>query len=576
MYDFTEVRNAAGKIEYIETSLRGIQLLEAPLLNKGTAFSQQEKYELGLLGLLPTHELDISLQVKRTYESFQKKPNDLEKHIFLRALQDRNETLFYRLLVTHIEEMMPIIYTPTVGQACQQFGHIYRRPRGLFLAFPNKADMLTMLRNRPVKDVDVIVVTDGQRILGLGDLGAGGMGIPIGKLSLYTACGGIHPARTLPITLDVGTNNPEHLNDPLYIGWRHERVTGKLYEDFVETFIQAVQIELPNVLLQWEDFANTQAFFLLEKYRDRICSFNDDIQGTAAVTAAAILSGLRATGGKWHEQRVVLLGAGSAGAGICQLLLDEMVAAGIPEEQARRAFWSLDSKGLVYHGRAAEITPVKARWARSAAEVAHFAREASGAIGLLEVVRQVKPTILIGVSAQPGTFTEAVIKEMARGTPRPIVLPLSNPTSKIEAHPADILRWTDGKALVATGSPFDDVVVNGVRHVIGQCNNSYIFPGVGLGVTVSRAKRVTDGMFLAAANALADQTPAASEVGAPLLPRLSHIRQVSEAVAAAVAVQAGRDGVAEPMTLEQAKMKVHAAWWEPRYVPIRYRPPRPC
>lgn len=572
MYDFTEVRNAQGRIDHIETSLRGIELLEAPLLNKGTAFSQQEKTELGLLGLLPTHELDISVQVKRTYDSFRNKPTDLEKHIFLRALQDRNETLFYKLLETHIEEMMPIVYTPTVGLACQQFGHIYRRPRGLFLAFPNKADMLTMIRNRPVKDVDVIVVTDGQRILGLGDLGAGGMGIPIGKLSLYTACGGIHPGRTLPITLDVGTNNPDHLNDPLYIGWRHERVTGKLYEDFVEAFVQAVQIEMPNVLLQWEDFANTQAFFLLDKYRDRICSFNDDIQGTAAVTAAAIMAGLRVTGGKWADQRIVLLGAGSAGAGICRLLLDEMLAAGIPEAKARAAFWSLDSKGLVYTGRAAEINAVKAPWARSGAEVASFPRDANGAIGLLEVVKQVKPTVLIGVSAQPGAFTETIVKETAKGTPRPIILPLSNPTSKIEATPADILRWTDGKALVATGSPFANVELGGTRHVIGQCNNSYIFPGVGLGTIVSRAKRVTDGMFLAAANALADQTPAAAEVGAPLLPRLSQIRQVSEAVATAVAVQAGRDGVAEPLTPDQARAKVHAAWWEPKYVPIRYRP----
>ncbi len=572
MYDFTEVRDAHDHLTHIETSLRGSELLEAPLLNKGTAFSQDEKRELSLLGLLPAHELDISIQVARTYESFCSKPSDIEKHIFLRALQDRNETLFYRLVEDHIEEMLPILYTPTVGQACQRFGHIYRRPRGLFLSFPNRQDMLEMIRNRPVKEVDVIVVTDGQRILGLGDLGAGGMGIPIGKLSLYTACGGIHPARTLPITLDVGTDNPAALADPFYIGWRHERVKGALFDEFVELFVKTLQQELPNVLLQWEDFANTNAFALLDRYRDRICSFNDDIQGTAAVTASAILAGLRATGQSMADQRVVLLGAGSAGAGICQLVLDEMVAQGIPEATARRKFWSLDSKGLVYHGRPAEITPVKARWARPAGECVDWAHDAKRQIDLLETVRRVKPTVLIGVSAQSGAFTEQIIRETARGTPRPIVLPLSNPTSKIEATPADILRWTDGQALVATGSPFPDVEYNGVRHTIGQCNNSYIFPGVGLGVIASRAKRVTDAMFLAAARALAEQTPAARNPGAPLLPKLSSIKQVSIAVAQAVALQAQKDGVAEKFSAEQTLQHIRKTWWEPQYVTIHHRP----
>jgi malate dehydrogenase (oxaloacetate-decarboxylating) len=572
MFDFNEVRDAHGHVTHLETSHRGPELLETPLLNKGTAFSQDEKRELGLLGLLPAHELDISIQVARTYESFKSKPNDLEKHIFLRALQDRNETLFYRLAESHIEEMLPILYTPTVGQACQKFGQIYRRPRGLFLSFPNKADMLEMIRNRPVKDVDVIVVTDGQRILGLGDLGAGGMGIPIGKLSLYTACGGIHPARTLPITLDVGTDNPATLADPFYIGWRHERVKGRLYEEFVELFVRCVQQELPNVLLQWEDFANTNAFFLLDKYRDRICSFNDDIQGTAAVTASAILAGLRATGQNIRDQRVVLLGAGSAGAGICQLVLDEMVAQGIPEAEARSKFWSLDSKGLVYTGRAAEINAVKARWARAGAEVADWTRDGKGQIDLLEVVRKVKPTVLIGVSAQPGTFTEEIIRQTAKGCPRPIILPLSNPTSKIEATPADVLKWTDGQALVATGSPFADVEHNGVRHVIGQCNNSYIFPGVGLGVIAVKARRVTDAMFLAAARALAEQTPATNTPGAPLLPKLSDIKKVSMAVAYAVALQAQKDGVAEKLSPEQTLARIRMTWWEPRYLPVKYRP----
>jgi malate dehydrogenase (oxaloacetate-decarboxylating) len=572
MLDFDMIRNQSGKLTGIATSLRGAELLDTPLLNKGTAFTQEEKRSLGLLGLLPTHELDVSLQLARTYDSFKTRPTDMDKHIFLRALQDRNETLFYRLLSEHIEEMMPIVYTPVVGAACQQFGHIYRRPRGLFLSFPNKAEMLEMIRNRPVKDVDVVVVTDGERILGLGDLGAGGMGIPIGKLSLYTACGGIHPARTLPICLDVGTNNPAAQADPLYIGWRHERVRGALYEEFVETFVKCLRAELPNVLLQWEDFANTQAFFLLDKYRDQICSFNDDIQGTAAVTASAIMAGLRATGGSWKEQRIVLLGAGSAGAGICQLVLNEMVDAGIPEAEARGKFWSLDSKGLVFAGRAAEINAVKARWARKGEEVSGWQRDDKGQVDLAEVVRRVKPTVLIGVSAQPGAFPEGIIREMARHTRRPIVLPLSNPTSKIEAKPADILEWTEGRALVATGSPFADVTHNGVRHVIGQCNNSYIFPGVGLGTIASRARRVTDAMFLAAARALADQTPAAKEVGAPLLPRLSDIKRVSLAVAHAVALQAVKDGVAERMSDYEALQAVTNMWWEPKYLPMTYRP----
>lgn len=572
MIDYTDLHDAQGRLTGIETSLRGTELLECPLLNKGTSFSQDERREFGLLGLLPTHELDISLQTARTYESFKAKPSDLEKHIFLRALQDRNETLFYRLLSEHLEEMMPIVYTPVVGQACQQFGHIYRRPRGLFLSFPNKAEMVQMIRNRPAKDVDVIVVTDGERILGLGDLGAGGMGIPIGKLSLYTACGGIHPGRTLPITLDVGTNNPAALADPLYIGWRHERVRGHLYEEFIETFVKVVRQELPHVLLQWEDFAGNHASFLLEKYRDQICSFNDDIQGTAAVTASAIMAGLKATGQNWADQRIVLLGAGSAGSGICQLLLDEMIARGIPEADARRKFWSLDSKGLVYTGRAAEITALKAHWARTGSEVADWTRDGQGQIALLETVRRVKPTVLIGVSAQPGAFTKDVVQTMAAGTPRPLILPLSNPTSKIEATPADILAWTDGKALVATGSPFDPVSAGGVTHHIGQCNNSYIFPGVGLGVIASRAKRVTDGMFQAAARTLAEHTPAANAVGAPLLPPLKSIKPVSLAVATAVALQAMTDGVAERLTPEATAAAVKANWWEPRYTPMKYRP----
>ena len=559
----------------IETDLRGTGVLDHPLLNKSTAFTDSERDELGLLGLLPPHMEDISQQAARRYEALQAKTDPLEKHIYLRALQDTNETLFYRLLVDHVEELMPLVYTPVVGLACQRFSHIYRRPRGLFISYPQRARMTEMLANRPMRDVDVVVVTDGERILGLGDQGVGGMGIPIGKLSLYTACGGINPARTLPIQLDVGTNNPERLSDPLYLGWRHERVRGQEYDDFIEQFVGEIQRQLPGTLLQWEDFANPQAFPILDRYQDRLCTFNDDIQGTAAVTLGAILAALRVTGkqgdgGKLAEQRIVLLGAGSAGAGICQLVLDEMVAQGIDRKAGKRQFWSLDSKGLVYHGRG-ELTDVKAAWARDSSDAEALSKNAAGQIDLQEVVKKVKPTILIGVSAQPGSFSEAVVREMAAHTARPIIFPLSNPTSKCEAIPADLIAWTDGRALIATGSPFADVTHAGTRHVIGQCNNSYIFPGVGLGVVAVGARRVTNEMFLAAARALAETVPLSGDKGASLLPRLTDIKKVSVAVATAAAAKAIDQGHAEGRPASKIRPTVEATWWDPIYSPVGAR-----
>lgn len=560
--------NSAEGGQYLTTNLKGMAVLDRPLLNKSTAFTEEERRDLGLLGLLPPHVETISQQAARRYEAFCAKESPIEKHIYLRALQDTNETLFYRLLADHIEEMMPMVYTPVVGAACQQFSHIYRRPRGLFISYPDRERMTEMLANRPVRDVDVIVVTDGERILGLGDQGVGGMGIPIGKLSLYTACGGIHPARTLPITLDVGTNNPERLADPMYLGWRHERIRGADYDAFVDRFVTEVKRQLPGVLLQWEDFANPQAFPILARYRHQMCSFNDDIQGTAAVTLAALLAAMRVKNEKLAEQRIVLLGAGSAGAGICQLVLDEMVAQGVSAAEGKKQFWSLDSKGLVFHGRAA-VTDVKADWARAADEAGAFAKDPQGHITLEEVVKQVKPTVLIGVSAQPGSFTESIVKLMAQHCQRPVIFPLSNPTSKCEALPADLLSWTEGRALVATGSPFADVVLGQTRHVIGQCNNSYIFPGVGLGTIASGSKRVADGMFLAAARALAARVPL-GQTGAPLLPRLTEIKQVSLGVAAAVAKQASAEGLTpDAMDEDRARSLVTRAWWDPNYVPIR-------
>jgi malate dehydrogenase (oxaloacetate-decarboxylating) len=424
-----------------------------------------------------------------------------------------------------------------------------------------------MIANRPMRDVDVVVVTDGERILGLGDQGVGGMGIPIGKLSLYTACGGINPARTLPIQLDVGTNNPERLGDPLYLGWKHERIRGADYDSFIEQFVTEIQRQLPGTLLQWEDFANPQAFPILDRYKDKLCTFNDDIQGTAAVALGALLAALRITGGRLAEERIVLLGAGSAGAGICQLVLDEMVAQGISPAAAKRQFWSIDSKGLVYQSRG-DLTPIKLAWARDASEVAHFAKDPAGHVSLAEVVKQVKPTVLIGVSAQPGAFDEPLVRDMAAHTPRPIIFPLSNPTSKCEAKPADLLAWTDGRALVATGSPFADVHHNGVRHVIGQCNNSYIFPGVGLGVVAVGARRVTNEMFLAAARALARSVPLGEHAGASILPRLTDIKKVSIEVAVAAAIKAGEQGHAEVTSPTKVRSRVESTWWDPHYAPI--------
>ncbi len=579
MVDYREVQDVAGRTVALETRYRGSALLEAPMLNKGTAFTEEERDDLGLRGLLPPHINTLDDQIQRRYEDFCAKSTDLEKHIFLRAIQDRNETLFYALLTRYVEEMMPIVYTPTVGAACQMFSHIFRKPRGLFISYPERDRIAQILANRPYQDVDVIVVTDGERILGLGDQGAGGMGIPIGKLSLYTACGGINPARTLPITLDVGTNNPERLRDPLYLGWQHERIRGSEYDAFVDRFVKEVKRQLPGALLQWEDFANPQAFPLLDRYRGEICSFNDDIQGTAAVTLAALLSALRQTGKPLRDQRIVLLGAGSAGAGICQLVLNEMTAQGMSDHEARRCFWSIDSKGLVYRGRAeqglGEVGAIKEPWARNADEVGSWTRNATGQIELLEVVRKVKPTILIGVSAQPGSFSREVVTAMAANCDRPVILPLSNPTSKIEAHPKDLLEWTEGRAVIATGSPIKPITYGGRSYTIGQCNNSYIFPGVGLGVLAARAKRVTDGMFQAAARALAQTVPVSREPGASLLPRLTEIRPVSMAVAQAVAAAAMQDGVAERLTPEATRAAIEAIWWEPKYLPIRSRPDLP-
>jgi malate dehydrogenase (oxaloacetate-decarboxylating) len=546
----------------IETSFSGQVLLDNPLLNKGSAFPEDERREFGLLGLLPLHCSTIEEQLARTYENYRRKESDLERYVFLTALQDRNETLFYRLVEEHVGEMMPIIYTPTVGEGCRQYSHVFRRPRGLYISYPHRDEIPALLDNAAVEKVEVIVVTDGERILGLGDLGVGGMGIPIGKLSLYSVCAGIHPATTLPIMLDVGTDNPELLDDPLYLGWRHPRVRGQDYDDFIERFVGAVKQKWPQVLLQWEDFSKQNAGRLLERYRDRLCTFNDDIQGTGAVTLAGLFAAMKLLGSTLSQQRIVILGAGSSAIGICDQIVAAMVQAGHAEHDAKRKLWLVDSKGLVHDGRN-NLESSKQKYAHPAASI-----EAKG-VNFFDVVRNIHPTILIGTSGQQGAFSEDVVREMARHVERPVIFPLSNPTSKCEATPGELFNWTNGRALVATGSPFPAVSHDGRLIKIGQCNNAFIFPGVGLGVIASRARRVTDAMFSAAARVLSEFSPALNDPSGPLFPPLEVVQEVSHRVALAVGAEAVRAGLTS-MTLDSLERAVTEKMWIPQYVPLRH------
>ncbi len=540
----------------------GLRLLAGPLTNKGTAFTEAERSELGLRGLLPSAVETLDQQAARSYQEYQQQPNDLARHINLRALQDTNETLFYRLILDHVEEMLPIIYTPTVGLACQRFSEIYRRPRGLFIPYPDADRIGEILRNRPRRDVDVIVVTDGQRILGLGDQGIGGMGIPIGKLSLYTGLGGIDPARTLPVLLDVGTDNPERLDDPMYLGWRHRRVGEADYRAFVDQFVTAVRAELPEVLLQWEDFATAHALPILEQYRDQLLTFNDDIQGTAAVAVAALTAGARATGSRPREQTVVMLGAGSAGIGVSEQIVRSMVADGLAEADARARIYVVDVRGLLSDDRA-DISPAQRRLAQPAGRVP------AGADGepasFAAVVAAARPTALIGLSTATGAFTEDIVREMAAHTKRPIIMPLSNPTSRSEARPQDLADWTGGRALVAAGSPFPPLTVNGRSVPVAQANNVYVFPGVGLAVTAVRATRVTDAMMTAAATAVGQQATIDHEGRGMLLPERSHLVDTATAVARAVARAAVAGKVAPELTGAEIDAAIQRTRWTPAY-----------
>lgn len=552
----------------IETHLSGFDLINTSMLNKGTAFTNEERDRFRLHGLLPPHIGTLDVQVARRLKVLRAFNTDFERYAFLRDLQDINETLFYALLVGNLAELLPLVYTPTVGEGCQRFSEIWRKPRGLFLSYPNKHRIREILADPRLDKVRVIVVSDGERILGLGDQGAGGMGIPIGKLSLYTGCAGIHPELTLPILLDVGTNNQERLADPLYVGWQHERVTGQDYDDFVEAFVSAVIERWPNVLLQWEDFAGSNASRLLERYRDRLCTFNDDIQGTAAVATASLLAAINVTGVQLTDQRIAIVGAGSAGCGIASLLLQAMVDAGASEADARQRFFLVDRNGLLVEGMA-NITPAQAPFVQNRSAVASWTQESASEISLLDVMRNARPTVLVGVSGQRGAFTETVVRTMAEHAERPVIFPLSNPTSRSEATPEHLLAWTNGRALMGTGSPFDPVAWDGKMVPVNQTNNSYIFPGVGLGVLAAGARRVTDAMFMVAGKAVAAMSPTVNDKNGRLLPPVAQLRDVSIAVAKVVARQAQLDGVADDCDEATLSARISALFWEPHYRPYQ-------
>jgi malate dehydrogenase (oxaloacetate-decarboxylating) len=563
-----KVDPATGQ-RYMAVTQKGMPLLLNPFTNKGTAFTRREREELDLAGLVPPAVCTIQQQLERTYESFQAKTSDIERFIYLTSLHDRNDTLFYRLVLEHIDEMLPIVYTPVVGEACQKFSHIYRRGRGLYIAHDQRGQIEKILTNAGIANPSVIVVTDGERILGLGDQGAGGMGIPIGKLSLYTLCAGVSPYSTLPITLDVGTDNDERLSDPLYLGLRHKRIRGEAYQEFVDAFVAAVKRVFPHVVLQWEDFLKENALFQLARFRDELCTFNDDIQGTAGVVLAGLYGALRVTGGRMRDQKVVFAGAGASAQGISSLLVDAFVEDGLTRGEAERRIWMTDSHGLVTRDRP-NLEGFKAGFARAAEEVDGYAFRDRSRITLVETIENAEPTMLIGTSATPGCFDGAVIEAMARINPRPIVFPLSNPTSKSECTPLDALRWSEGRAIVATGSPFPPASVAGKRIRVGQCNNSFVFPGVGLGLTVSGARRVTNGMFLDAAKALAAQVTAEDIAQGAVYPELSRIRDCSFAVACATIRRAVAEGHADPEVLDHLERTVEQAMWFPEYLPIRF------
>ena len=552
----------------VEILARGFDVLHTPAINKGTAFTREERRTLGLTGLLPPAVLTIEQQAKRAYELFRRQPDDLARNVFLTAMQDRNETLFFHLLASHLVEMLPIIYTPTVGLAIQQYSHQYRRPRGIFLSIdrPDEIEEALLGAEAGADDVDLIVATDAEAILGIGDWGVGGIDICVGKFAVYTAAAGIDPCHAIPVMLDVGTDRQSLLDDPLYLGYRHPRVRGEPYQAFIDTYISTALRLFPNALLHWEDFNAVNARWILNAYRSSICTFNDDIQGTAGIVLAALIGAVRVSRGRMADQKILVFGAGTAGCGIADLVRNAMMSDGLSAEAATRRFWLVGRRGLLTDDMG-DLRDFQRSYARPSAEVAQWERDAERGFTLDQVVRQIQPTILIGTSAVTGAFSEEIVRQMAKGTAHPIILPLSNPTALAEAVPTDLIRWTDGTALVATGSPFDAVIYNGATYAIAQANNAMLFPGLALGIIVTRARLISDGMFTAAACTIAGMVDT-SQLGASILPPVANVREVSVHVAFAVAEQAAREGLARvhPPNLETA---IRDAMWEPRYRPIK-------
>jgi malate dehydrogenase (oxaloacetate-decarboxylating) len=563
------VQSADGYLARI--TARGAAVLATPTINRGTAFTLEERRELALTGLLPSGVSTLDGQLRRTYEQYRAQSSDLRKWVYLANLRDRNEVLFYRLLSEHIEEMLPVVYTPTVGLAIERFSHEFRRPRGVFLSVDRPEEVETAMRNTGLgaEDIDLLVATDAEGILGIGDQGVGGIEISIGKLAVYTAAAGIHPSRVLPVVLDVGTDNLALLNDEMYLGERHARVRDERYDQLVDAYVQACGRLFPNAMLHWEDFGATNARRILDRYADQCCTFNDDMQGTAAVVLAAAFSAVRAAGTRMRDQRVVIHGAGTAGLGIADMMVDQMVREGLSREEATRRFWALGRHGIVADDRREHLLNFQVPYAHPWSEVAEWSAPATRP-GLADVVRQVHPTMLIGTSTQSGAFTEQLVRDMAAHTPRPIIMPLSNPTSKAEALPADVLAWTDGRALVATGSPFPPVELDGITYQVAQANNALVFPGLGLGVTVARASRISQGMIAAAADAVAKLSDA-TRPGAPLLPPVRDLRPVSAAVAIAVTRAAAAEGLAQ-VPLDNPIEQVFRAMWRPEYPRLEIKP----
>jgi malate dehydrogenase (oxaloacetate-decarboxylating) len=554
MSKFKQIINKEGQIDYIEINALGQSLLTAPKLNKGSAFNAEERQAFHLLGKLPYAIETLDQQVTRIYQQFLKKGNDLQKHVYLRSLHDTNETLFYKLVSQHLKEMLPIIYTPTVGNAVEQFSHEFRRPRGLYITYPEREHIDEVIENRLNPEVDIIVMTDGEGVLGIGDQGIGGMDICIAKLMVYVLCSGANPHRLLPIQIDVGTNNEKLLNDPMYLGWRHPRIVGQAYDDMIERVVSAIQRKLPHTYLHWEDFGRENSRRNLQRYQDRLCTFNDDMQGTGAVTLAALLTAIKHTQVPLSEQRIVIFGAGTAGTGIADQLYAGMLREGLAKEQALARFWLVDRQGLLI-ATMNDLTEFQRP----------YARQDCKALDLEALIREVKPTTLIGCSSQGQSFTESIIKTMAAAVERPIIFPLSNPTEKAEATPRDLLHWTEGRALIATGSPFANVEFQNKTFCIAQCNNALIYPGIGLGVVAARAKRLSDAMLWEACKALSRYSANVGNSDGALLPDFTEIQKISQAIALAVAKQAQSEGLSDLKGSVDLEQCIKNKFWLPRY-----------